>query len=118
MYCSKCGRKSTERPCPYCGHIEAAGPPLSGSAAPGDPPTPAASAVERVAEAGGCAVYGILSIVQLVLHYLGWLGIALGIIALIFGNTARAGELVVGGISMLILKYVLGFVVITTLSIL
>jgi hydrogenase-4 membrane subunit HyfE len=70
---------------------------------------------------GGCAalylagigeVYmlALLAIVQLILHYLGWLGVILGIVAFLFGNRDRALELVVGGVGLIVLKYVLGFI--------
>jgi len=51
------------------------------------------------------------TIIQTILHYLGLLGVILGIIAWIAGNkTGRVSELLIGGISFLILKYVIGFV--------
>jgi len=52
----------------------------------------------------------VLAIVQMALHYLGWLGVILGIVAFIFGNRDRALDLVVGGFGLIVLKYILGFV--------
>lgn len=52
----------------------------------------------------------VLAIVQMVLHYLGWLGVILGIVAFIFGNRDRALELALGGFGFIVLKYILGFV--------
>lgn len=52
----------------------------------------------------------IIAIIQFILHYLGLAGIILGIIALIFGNTGRGIELVIGGAFFIILKYIIGFI--------
>jgi hydrogenase-4 membrane subunit HyfE len=46
--------------------------------------------------------------VQTILHYLGWLGMLLGVVALLFGSTQRGTELLVGGISFIVLKYMVG----------
>lgn len=51
----------------------------------------------------------LVAMVQLVLHYLAWAGGIFGVIALVFGNYARAWELLIGGASLLVLKYVIGF---------
>jgi len=51
----------------------------------------------------------LVAIAQTILHYLGWIGIILGVLALIVGNTHRGTELIIGGIGYLILKYVIGF---------
>jgi len=59
----------------------------------------------------------VIAIVQFIFHYLGWLGIILGIIALIVSNTERGIELVVGGVGFLVLKYIIGFVYIAIVSI-
>jgi len=59
---------------------------------------------------GGCLV-GVLAVVQVILHYLGIIGIILGIIAFIVGNNARGTELLIGGVGFIVLKYVLGFIV-------
>jgi hypothetical protein len=50
----------------------------------------------------------VLATVQMVLHYLGWLGVILGIVAFVFGNRDRALELAVGGFGFIVLKYILG----------
>jgi len=50
-----------------------------------------------------------IAIIQTIIHYLGWIGVILGIIALIFSNTERGIELIIGGISFIILKYLIGF---------
>ncbi|MBL7016857.1 MAG: hypothetical protein ISR84_04790 [Kiritimatiellales bacterium] len=59
---------------------------------------------------GGCLV-GVLAVVQVILHYLGIIGIILGIVAFIAGNTPRGTELLIGGVGFIVLKYVLGFIV-------
>ena len=53
---------------------------------------------------------GVLAVVQLILHYLGWLGVILGVVAFVFGNRDRALELVIGGFGFIALKFVLGFI--------
>jgi len=52
----------------------------------------------------------IIASIQFVLHYLGIIGIILGIIALLFGNTTRGIELLMGGASFIVLKYLIGFI--------
>jgi len=52
----------------------------------------------------------LVTIAQTILHYLGLLGIALGVIAYLFGNHARGSELLIGGVSFLVLKYIIGFI--------
>lgn len=52
---------------------------------------------------------GLVAIIQLILHYLAWAGMALGIIAFLFGNFDRGWELLIGGISLMVLKYIIGF---------
>lgn len=56
----------------------------------------------------GKILFAIVAIIQTILHYLGLLGIVLGIIALIFRNTDRGIELIVGGVSFIIIKYLIG----------
>jgi hypothetical protein len=51
----------------------------------------------------------IIAIVQTILHYLGWLGLLGGMIALIFSNTERGIELLIGGAAFIVIKYVIGF---------
>ena len=55
-------------------------------------------------------LFGALVIIQTILHYLGLLGIGLGIIALAFKNIDRGKELLLSGIGMIALKYLLGFI--------
>jgi hypothetical protein len=55
-------------------------------------------------------MHGLVAIVQLVLHYIGWAGIVFGIIAYLFGNHARGSELLISGASLIIIKYAIGFV--------
>lgn len=55
-------------------------------------------------------MHGIIAIVQFVLHYLGWAGIAFGAVAYLFGNSGRGSELLIGGISFIVLKYLIGFI--------
>lgn len=57
----------------------------------------------------GC-LFGLVAVVQTVFHYLGWLGMLLGVVAILFGNTPRGLELLVGGISFIVLKYIVGVV--------
>ena len=52
----------------------------------------------------------IVGLIQTIIHYLGWLGIILGIIALVFGNSTRGTELLIGGVVLLFLKYLIGFI--------
>lgn len=59
-------------------------------------------------------MYFIIAIIQTILHYLGWIGIILGTIAFLFGNKVRAQELLIGGISFVVLKYVIGIVYFVT----
>lgn len=58
----------------------------------------------------GKILFAIVVITQTILHYLGLLGIILGVIALIFRNTERGIELLIGGISFIITKYLLGLI--------
>lgn len=55
----------------------------------------------------GCCYFGVAAI-QTILHYLGLLGIELGVVTLLFGNTHRAGELVLGGALFVVAKYAIG----------
>lgn len=59
---------------------------------------------------------GVVAIVQFILHYLGWLGVVLGVIALVFGNVQRASELIVGGLGMIAVKYLIGLVFVALLN--
>jgi lipoprotein signal peptidase len=54
--------------------------------------------------------FGAVAIIQTILHYLGLLGIVLGIVALIFSNTDRGVELLIGGVGFIVTKYVIGFI--------
>jgi len=54
--------------------------------------------------------YGLVAVVQLILHYLGWLGILLGVAAFVFGNRGRAYDLLLGGAIFIVIKYVIGFI--------
>lgn len=47
-------------------------------------------------------------IFQTIFHYLGLIGIILGIVALVFGNTARGVELLIGGFGFIAMKYLIG----------
>ena len=55
----------------------------------------------------GC-LFGFVVILQTILHYLGLLGIFGGVVALLFGNRQRGVELLVGGFSFIVLKYLIG----------
>ncbi len=58
----------------------------------------------------GKTLFTITAVIQTLLHWLGLLGILLGVIAWIAGNkTGRVSELLIGGIGFLVLKYVIGF---------
>lgn len=52
---------------------------------------------------------GLIAIIQFILHYLGIIGVVLGVIAIIFSNTSRGIELLISGIVFLIIKYLIGF---------
>lgn len=54
-------------------------------------------------------VMGLITIIQMILHYLGIIGIIMGIIAILASNTPRGMELIAGGIGFLVIKYVFGF---------
>lgn len=58
----------------------------------------------------GQPLFAIVAIIQTILHYLGLLGIILGVIALIFKNTERGIELLIGGASFIVMKYLLGII--------
>ena len=64
---------------------------------------------ERPAGRVQVAAFGGLVIAQLILHYLGWLGIIGGVVATVAGNWGRGKELLIGGAAMIVLKYVIGF---------
>ncbi|MFC1699913.1 hypothetical protein ACFL1I_08195 [Candidatus Omnitrophota bacterium] len=49
-------------------------------------------------------------ILQTILHYLGIIAISLGVIAYLFHNNTRGLELLIGGISFIVLKYIVGFI--------
>jgi hypothetical protein len=53
---------------------------------------------------------GLIAIIQLILHYLAWAGIVFGIIAFMFSNTDRGWTLLIGGVGLMAVKYVIGFV--------
>jgi len=55
-------------------------------------------------------IHVIIVIVQTILHYLGLLGLLLGVIAIIFKNTNRGIELLIGGASFIVIKYLIGFI--------
>jgi hypothetical protein len=55
-------------------------------------------------------IHIIVTIVQYILHYLGWIGIVLGVVAFLFGNRERAIELGIGGFGFIVLKYIIGFI--------
>lgn len=50
-----------------------------------------------------------VAIIQLILNFLGFASLTLGLIALVFGNHSRAGALIGSGIIFLIIKYSIGF---------
>jgi hypothetical protein len=58
----------------------------------------------------------VVAIVQAILHYLGWLGVILGVVAFLFGNRERAFELAIGGFAFILLKYVIGFIFVIVLG--
>lgn len=64
--------------------------------------------VKKVVYYTGVAVFVVTSIIQLILHILGWLGITGGVVALLFGNTDRGKDMLIGGIAFIALKYVVG----------
>ena len=52
----------------------------------------------------------VIAIIQIILHSLGLIGITLGLTAIIFGNTDRGVDLVIGGVAFIVLKYVAKFI--------
>jgi hydrogenase-4 membrane subunit HyfE len=59
----------------------------------------------------------LIAIIQTILHYLGIIGIVLGVVAYILGNSSRGGELLIGGISFIVIKYLIGFAYLLLLKI-
>jgi len=55
-------------------------------------------------------IFFAIIIIQTIFHYLGWLGLLLGVIAIIFKNTNRGIELLIGGASFILIKYLIGFI--------
>ena len=55
-------------------------------------------------------MYMLVAFIQAIMHYLGILGIALGVIAYLFGNHSRGSELLIGGVSFIVLKYIIGII--------
>lgn len=56
----------------------------------------------------GAEVIGVVVIVRRILTYLGWNGVVLGVIALVFGSTRSASALAIGGMEFIALSYLLG----------
>lgn len=52
----------------------------------------------------------ILAGIQFILHYLSLIGIIGGALAFLASNSGRAFQLILGGIGLMILKYILGFI--------
>lgn len=69
-----------------------------------------ASALKPLSEEGTVRAFGLVAVVQMILHYLGWIGIVLGVVALVFSNRGRAYDLLLGGAIFIVLKYVIGFI--------
>lgn len=108
MYCENCGKQVNTgvKFCPYCGFN------LMSPDKNKEEPQLKQDKKEplSVATVAGTVSFGIVGIIQTILHYLGWGGVIFGVIAFIFGNTARGKELLLSGIGLLALKYVLGFI--------
>jgi hypothetical protein len=51
-----------------------------------------------------------VALIQMILHYLGVIGIFLGIIACLFGNFSRGFELIIGGAVFIGIKYLIGMI--------
>lgn len=58
----------------------------------------------------GQGLFTIVAIVQTILHYLGLLAIILGVIALIFYNKGQGIRVLIGGASIIVMKYILGII--------
>lgn len=58
----------------------------------------------------GQALFTTVAIIQTIMHYLGLLCIILGIIVLIFYNKEQGIKLLIGGASIIVMKYLLGIV--------
>lgn len=57
-----------------------------------------------------------VAVLQLVLHYIGWLGVILGLVAWLVGNSQRASELITGGVGFIVAKYLIGAVTLAVRS--
>lgn len=52
----------------------------------------------------------IIAIIQLILGYLGVIALILGIVALIYSNTNRGIELLIGSASFIVIRYIFSFI--------
>lgn len=50
----------------------------------------------------------LIALTQLVLHYLGIIGIILGLVAFVVGNEERGKTLLIGGVGFIVVKYLIG----------
>jgi hypothetical protein len=69
-----------------------------------------ASASKPLSREATVRAFGLVAVVQLILHYLGWIAIILGVVAFIAGNRGRAYDLLLGGAIFIVIKYVIGFI--------
>lgn len=51
-------------------------------------------------------------LIQYAFHILGVINIVLGVIALLFGNTTRGWDMILGGVVFIVIKYLIGFVIV------
>lgn len=85
---------------------------MPSSSSPPPNPTPTSTITNRLA----ATLHTIVALVQFVLHFLGYLALLGALLTFLVGNTHRAGELFLGGVSFIVLKYVLGFIFVPIIS--
>jgi hypothetical protein len=52
--------------------------------------------------------FTLVAAAQTALHFFGWMGVLLGGVAYLFGNSQRGAELAIGGAGMLATKFLIG----------
>lgn len=62
------------------------------------------------------ALVAVTAVTQFVLHYLSIGAALLAAVALVFGNLSRAGELALSAFGLFVLKFAIGFVVVTAIG--
>lgn len=62
------------------------------------------------------AVIAVTAVVQFLLHYLSLAAAIFAALALFAGNFGRAGELAASAVGLFVLKFLVGFAVVTTIG--